>query len=100
MQPMNDGSAEQAAHMLAQAVIDGDLATSFGAMTPDALAKAMAIGNTTWNCTAYELTPQGQDDDAYIFDITYQMDQTPMSLRQRLRQVDGAWKIVDLERIG
>lgn len=96
---MNEAGAEEAAHAHARAIVTGDYGTMLHRMTPDALARAIEIGNTSWNSTAYELTPQGGDGDAYVFDITYQTDVGPLSLRERFCQIDGTWKLVDLERI-
>ena len=96
---MDERSAEEAAHALDRAIVARDYGATIRAMTPDALARAMALGNTTWNCTTYELSPRGQDGDTYVFDVVFQTDQAPLSLRQRLRLVDGVWRIVDIETI-
>lgn len=66
-------------------------------MTPDALARSMEIGNTSWDLTSYELSAQGKDGDDYIFDVTYETDEGTLSLREWFRYIDGAWKMVDIE---
>lgn len=96
---MMEQSAEEAAHAVARAVVAGDYGTMIGSMTPEGLAKAMEIGTTTWDDLSYELALKERDGEDYIFDITYHTDQGPLTLRERFRNIDGAWKIVDIERI-
>ena len=48
---MSQQSAEEAAHAQARALIAGDFGTAIRGMTPEALARAMAVGNTTWTVT-------------------------------------------------
>jgi len=95
---MTETGPEEAAHAHARALIAGDFGAAVRAMTPDALAKAMQVGNMSWTVTGYELTPQGQDGDDYLFSIAYQTDLGPLSLRYRLRDIGGEWKVVDIER--
>ena len=94
---MDASSAEAAAHAHAQAIVKGDYGAMIGAMTPDALGQAMEIGSNTWNCSSYELTPQGPHGDAFVFDITYQTDRQTLHMRERFRQIDGEWKLSDIE---
>ena len=95
---MTASGPEAAAHAHARALIAGDFAAALRGMTPEALAKAMSVGNTTWTVTAYELTSRGQDGDDHVFDVAYQTDLGSLSLRYRFRDVGGEWKIVDIER--
>ena len=95
---MSDQTPEQAAHAHARAIVSGDIGASVGAMTPDALAKAMAVGNTSWDYSSYELTPLGPDGDDYLFDVTY-AGVFPFALRERFRNIDGHWKLVDIDSI-
>ncbi|MDZ4278134.1 MAG: hypothetical protein U1B78_03235 [Dehalococcoidia bacterium] len=90
--------AEEAAHAQSRAVLSGDMGAIVHGMTPEGFAKAMEIGNTSWNSTGYEMVPLGREDDAYVFDITFQTEAGPLTLRERFRQIDGAWKMVDIER--
>jgi hypothetical protein len=91
-------SAEEAAHAHARATVAVDLGTVFRNMTPEALARAMQLGNTEWRLSAYELTGQSTDGDDHLFDITYQTEIGPLPLRYRFRQIDGAWRVVDIEK--
>jgi hypothetical protein len=94
-----DPGAEEAARAHAQAVVAGDIGTTVLGMTPDALAKAMQLGNTTWIYLGSAVTPAGRDGEDCLFEITYQTDQGPFTLRDRFRRIDGEWKIVDIERV-
>ncbi len=95
---MPESSPEEAAHAHARATVAVDLAAAFGDMTPEALAKAMQVGNTSWTLTGYALAAQGRDGDDYVFDVTYESDLGTLPLRYRFRQIDGDWKVVDVER--
>lgn len=97
---MTEQSAEEAAHAHARAVVTGDYGAMIRSMTPGGLAKAMAVGNTTWTDLSYELALQERDGDDYVFHITYRTDLGPLTLRERFRQIDGEWKVVDIERAG
>jgi ABC-type transporter MlaC component len=87
---------EEAVHVHAQATVAVDLGTLFAGMTPQGFARAMELGNTTWKVTGYEITAQARDGDDYVFDVRYETDRGPMSLRYRFRDVDGEWKVVDV----
>jgi hypothetical protein len=96
---MTEQSVEEAAEAHARAVVAGDIGATVRGMTPEGLAKAMQIGNTSWTYFGYDLTPQGRDGDDYLFDATYQTDLGPLGMRYRFRLTDGEWKVVDTERI-
>jgi hypothetical protein len=89
---------EDAAHAHARATVAGDLGTVFRAMTPEALARAMQLGNTEWRLSGYELTGHSQNGDDYLFDILYQTEIGPLALRYRFREIEGDWKVVDVEK--
>jgi hypothetical protein len=94
-----DPGAEEAARVHAQAVVAGDIGTTVLGMTPEGFAKAMQVGNTTWTYFGSEVRPVGRDGEDCLFDITYQTDEGTFTLRDRFRRIEGAWKIVDLERL-
>ena len=58
---MPESTVEEAAHAHAKALVDGDVGTAFLGMTPDGLAGAMEVGNTTWNIMSYKLGEQRQE---------------------------------------
>ena len=97
---MDEQSAEEAARAHASSVVAGDIGSTVRGMTPEGLAKAMQIGNTSWIYFGYELTPKGQDGDDYLFDMDYKTDLGLLSMRYRFRCMEGEWKVVDTERIG
>ena len=35
-----------------------------------------------------------------MFDVALQTDLGTLTLRERFRQIDGQWKMVDIERVG
>jgi len=89
---------EEAAHAHARATVAVELGTVIRGMTPEALARAMQLGNTEWRLSGYELTAQAQDGNDYVFDIRYETDVGPLPLRYRFREIDSAWKVVDIEK--
>ena len=97
---MSSHSAEEAMIAQACALVAGDIGAAVRGMTPDALVRAMDVGNTTWTVTGYELGAQERDGDDYVFDVTLQTDLGPLALRERFREVDGEWKMIDIERLG
>lgn len=96
---MNE-QAEEAARVLGAAVVKGDLGTTVRSMTPDGLAKLMEISGRTWfNYSDFHVQTHGADGDDLLIDILYETDLEPLTLRYRFRQVEGQWKVADLERI-
>lgn len=95
---MPANTAEEAAHAHARATVAFDLGAVIRNMTPEGLARAMQIGNTEWQPTGYKMTGEARDGDDYLFDIRFDTELGPLSLRYRYREIDGAWKIVDVER--
>lgn len=100
MAAMPHASAEDAAHAQGRALVSRNFGAAIRGMTPDGLAGAMAVGNSTWNVAGYELKALGGDDGDELFDIALQTDLGPLTLRERFRLVDGDWKAVAIERVG
>jgi len=96
---MADQSVEEAAHAHARAVVANDIGAVVRSMTPDGLAKAMEIGNTTWGYQSYELANAREDGPDHLYEITYTTDLGPLRLRDRFRLISGQWKVVDVELI-
>ena len=96
---MSEQSAEEVAHAHASAVVAGDIGTTVRSMTPDALAKAMQLGNTSWVYFSYELERSSQDGEDHLFDVLYTTDIERLKLRYRFRRLDGRWTVVDLDRL-
>jgi hypothetical protein len=89
--------AEEAAHKHARSLVSEDYATFIRSLTPDALMKAMDMGNTSWKILSYDLTPQGQDGDDYLCLITFHTEKGPNKINYRFRQIDDEWRVVDLD---
>ena len=96
---MPERDIEDAIHAHARAIVTGDIGAAIRSMTPEGLAKAMAVGNTTWNIASYDLSSAGRDGDDYLFAILYETDLGQMRLRYRVRDVDGEWKVTDVAQL-
>ena len=66
-------------------------------LTPDALAAVMGLMAGAPNpLTSNKVVAVSQDGDDHIFDVTYFGDGGSVSMRERVRQIDGVWKIAEL----
>jgi len=97
---MPHASAEEAAHAQGRALVARDFGAAIRGMTPEGLAGAMAVGNSTWNVAGYEVVDRGREGGDQVFDILLETDLGPLTLRERFRQVAGHWKVVAIERVG
>jgi hypothetical protein len=70
-------------------------------LTPDALAKVMGLMAGGPNpLTSNKVVVVTQEGDDHIFDVTYfGGDGKSVSMRERVRQIDGTWKIADLSAV-
>src|SRR4029077_986611 len=66
----DEQDAEAAARVHAQSIVEADMGTMVRGMTPDGLASAMALGNTTWNPLSYELELSATEHDDFVYHIT------------------------------
>jgi hypothetical protein len=71
-----------------------------GDLTPDAMQQVMALMAGGPNpATGNNVTVVGTEGDEHVFDVTYTGDDgKSVSMREWVRQIDGAWKIVKLEK--
>jgi hypothetical protein len=99
LETMTELSPEEAARAHAEATVAGDVGQAVRDMTPDALMQAMTIGNKSWDYTGYELTGRGQEGDDHVFDILYHTKAGSFTIRDRFRQIDGVWRVVDVARV-
>lgn len=97
---MTEQSAEEAASAYGRAVVEGNMAAVVAAMTPDAMAKLMEIsGRDFFSYTGCEVAEGALDGADRLIDITYETNRAErLAIRYRIRKIEGAWKIVDLER--
>lgn len=96
---MAEQTPEEAARTHAQSIVDGDLGKTVRSMTPDGLARAMEVGNSSWSFSSFELTGHTEDGGDHLFDITYGTDMGILRLRDRFSLIDGQWKVVDVQQI-
>ncbi len=96
---MPNSNAEEAAHAHAKALVEGDVGAAFLGMTPEGLADAMEIGNSTWNIMGYELGEGRADGDDFLVDIVYLTDLGRLGLQYRFRDIDGVWKVAGGQRV-
>lgn len=98
MDTTSSTAGEAAARTHAQALVEGNVGVAFLGMTPDGLASAMEIGNTTWTIISYELENQRLDGEDFLVDIIYVTDLGHMALHYRFQAVEGIWKVAAVER--
>ncbi len=98
MDTSNNEAGEAAAHTHANALVEGNVGVAFLGMTPEGLASAMEVGNTTWNILSYELENQRLDGEDFLVDIIYFTDLGRMNLHYRFEDVEGTWKVADVGR--
>jgi hypothetical protein len=68
-------------------------------LSPDALGQQLEIlGRSYFRYLSYEVALHAQEGDDYVFDVTYQTDEEPITLRNRFRVEGDAWKIVEITR--
>ncbi|MEX1255501.1 MAG: hypothetical protein WEE64_14275 [Dehalococcoidia bacterium] len=96
---MPNETAEQAALKYAQAVLAGDMPTVLRYLSPDALGQQLEIlGRSYFRYLSYDVALHAQEGDDHVFDITYQTDDAPITLRNRFRLDGDAWRIIELTR--
>lgn len=78
----------------------GRIAEIMADLTPDALGQLgpLMVGGPN-PPKANTVTPVSQSGDDHVFDVTYTGDgDATASMRETVRQIDGTWKIVNLEK--
>ena len=78
----------------------GKIGEIMGDLTPEAMMQVMPLMAGGPNpATGNTVVPVRQDGDDHIFDVTYTGDGgASASMRETVRQVDGVWKIIKLEK--
>jgi hypothetical protein len=79
---------------------NGKIAEVMGDLTPEALGQVGALMAGGPNPPkANTVVPVSQSGDDHVFDVTYTGDgDAKASMRETVRQIDGTWKIVKLEK--
>ena len=69
-------------------------------LVPAALAQVMGLMAGAPNpLTSNKVVAVSQDGDDHIFDVSYFGDGGSVSMRETIRQIDGAWKIANLTAV-
>ena len=93
-------TAEEFMREHADKTSSGRIAEILGDLTPDAMAQIgplMAGGPNPPK--GYDVKAVSANGDDHVFDVTYTGDgDAKVSLRETVRQIDGTWKIVKLEK--
>jgi hypothetical protein len=79
----------------------GRIAEVMGDLTPESVQQAMAaLAGGPNPATGNSVTPAGQEGDDHLFDVTYTGEGgASVSIRDRVRQVDGKWKITQISKL-
>jgi hypothetical protein len=94
-------TAEDFIRAHAEKACSGRIPEVMADLTPEAMQQAMvALAGGPNPPTGNTVTAAGQDGDDLMFDVTYTGDDgKSASIRDYVRQVDGTWKIVRIEKI-
>lgn len=79
--------------------VEGKIQLVLADLTPESMAQVgplMAGGPNP--VKGNSVVPVSQSGDDHIFDVTYTGDGGSVSMRETVRQVDGTWKIVKVEK--
>jgi hypothetical protein len=83
----------------ADKAVAGKIAEIMGDLTPEAMAQLPALMVGAPNpMKANSVVPVRQSGDEHVFDVTYSGDNGSVSMRETVKQVDGTWRIVRLEK--
>jgi hypothetical protein len=89
-------SAEEALREHAQATIAGDLRRTVLDLTPEAFGK-MLLGTEGRLYQRFELVSSWVDGDDHLFRVRYEGEAGANEITYRWRQMEGVWKVVDVE---
>jgi len=80
--------------------VAGKMAEVMKDLTPESMQQVMPLmAGAQQPFTGNRVEPRGQDGDAYYFDVTYTDSAgKDFAMRETIKQVDGTWKIVHLEK--
>ena len=78
----------------------GRIAEIMGDLTPEAMSQVMAVMAGGPNPpTGNSVAPAGSSGEDHMFDVTYTGDDgKSITVRDTVRQVDGTWKIVKMDK--
>lgn len=83
----------------ADKAVAGKIGEVMGDLTPEAMAALPALMAGGPNpATSNNVAEVRADGDDHVFDVTYSNDSATVTMRETVRQIDGTWKIVKLEK--
>jgi hypothetical protein len=83
----------------ADKAVAGKIPEIMGDLTPEAMASLPALMAGAPNpLKGNSVVAVSNSGDDHIFDVTYTGDNGKVSMRETVRQIDGTWKIVKLEK--
>jgi len=93
--------AEEFVREHANKASSGRIAEVMADLTPESMQQAMAaLAGGPNPVTGNSVKPAGQEGDDHLFDVTYTGDGgASVSIRDRVRQVDGKWKITQISKL-
>jgi hypothetical protein len=93
-------NAEEFMRDHAEKASTGRIAEIMGDLTPDAMAQlGPLVAGAPQPFNGNDVKTVREDGDDHIFDVTYTSNgTTAVSMRETVREVDGKWRIVKLEK--
>jgi hypothetical protein len=83
----------------ADKAVAGKIPEIMGDLTQEAMAQLPALMAGAPNpMKANSVVPVRESDGEHIFDVTYSGDNGTVTMRETVKQVDGTWRIVKLEK--
>lgn len=79
--------------------VAGNMAEVIKDLTPESMPQAVALMAGGPNpLEANSVVSRGQDGDDHVFDVTYTGGDKSVSMREWVRNVEGTFKIIKLEK--
>jgi uncharacterized membrane protein len=78
-----------------------DIATLMATLTPEALGKAMSLGGGAPPVNIKDIRAEKQSEEGgeYVYHLVVDADSGGGTMMTRWKEIDGAWKIVDLAQV-
>jgi hypothetical protein len=75
-----------------------DIGTLMATLTPEALGKAMAMGGggPPAGITSITAEKQSEENGEYVYHLSVEAASGAGKMMTRWKEIDGAWKVVDL----
>jgi hypothetical protein len=91
--------AKEFMQLHANNAVAGNMGEVMKDLTPESMSQAVALMAGGPNpLEANSVVSRGQDGDDHVFDVTYTGGDKSVSMREWVRNVDGTFKIIKLEK--